>query len=109
MSLAGDSAIVRLQTEPPVTQAFAFTRLERYAGRRTRAPEGTLIGAVVGGGIGFLVATGVSTPRCGDATWCLDRQQTRLALTPGGLVIGMLVGLWMGKGQETDRWKAVVR
>jgi hypothetical protein len=108
LSLAGDSAVVRLQTEPPITQTFAFSRLERYAGKRTRAPEGTLIGAVVGGGIGFLLATGISTPRCGDAMLCLDRQQTRLQVTPVVMVIGMLVGHFRGKGHETERWKPVV-
>jgi hypothetical protein len=107
ISLAGDTAIVRLQTEPPITQTFAFTRLERYAGKRTRALEGTLIGAVVGAGIGYALATGISTTSPCDML-CLDRQPTRLRVTPIGMVVGMLIGHARGKRHEIERWKPVV-
>jgi len=107
LSLAGDSAVVRLEAQPPITQAFAFTRLERYAGRRTRAAEGTLIGAVVGAGLGYLLATSISTTKYCDM-FCLERHPTQQRVTPAGMVIGMLIGHARGKRHEIERWKPVV-
>lgn len=109
VSVAGDSAVLQLDTRPQTTSTFALTRLERWDGTRSRAREGMIKGALIGGAIGFLIATGISTEECRDAMLCLDRQQTRLQLTPAGALVGIAIGYARGSRKQTDRWVPLIR
>jgi len=109
VNIAGDSAVIRLQTEPPTTETFALARLERYNGNRTRARDGMLKGGAIGAGIGFALATAISDSHCGDAMFCLGRQQTRLRLTPVVAIVGMVIGHARGSRGTTDRWVPLIK
>jgi hypothetical protein len=108
-SIGRDSALVRLDLSPESTATFALARLERFDGTRTREREGVVKGAVVGGGIAFLLATAVSRSYCGDSMFCFERKATRVTLTPIGALIGMAIGRTRGARHTVDKWTPLIK
>jgi hypothetical protein len=109
VSISADSAVLQFSTVPPTTGTFALTRLERWNGTRSRAPEAAALGAAAGAGIGFLAAAVISSTHCGDAMFCLDQRGVRTRLIPVGFVVGALIGRGRGAKRTVDRWAPLIR
>ena len=107
LSLAGDSAVVGIESKEPATETIALRRLEVHAGRRTRAPEGATIGAALGFGLGWKVTDWLVPTPCRGCL--ITRNDVRSHVVPTFAVIGLLVGTWRGTKRTTDRWKRAVR
>ena len=108
VSIVGDSAVIRFDWQPPVGGTFPLTRLERWNGTRTKAREGTIKGAIIGGGIAFGIATAISSAHCGDAMFCIPRRGAQRTLTPPGLLLGMAIGRARGSNHIVDRWTPLI-
>lgn len=96
-SLAPHKSVVRssiLAPTPPGTQPLP-SPLQSQAGAPTNWLEGGMIGALLGGAIGYLGATVVANGICtgSDAGMCND-YNVRIGI--GGAVVGFLIGASIG-------------
>jgi hypothetical protein len=83
----------------------AVARLEVFRGTRTAELEGALVGALVGLGVGIVMANRVDD--CGPQAWICTDEMERYYWVTGGLNCGALAGLAVGALIKVNRWKLV--
>ena len=112
VSSTADSALVDLKgptsDSPPTRTMFPLTRLEISTGYRPRTTDGSIRGLLIGGAIGWGLATAISSPKCGDAMFCLPRGGTLRVVVPVTGMVGLLFGESWGSNRKREHWAPVV-
>jgi hypothetical protein len=122
VSSTGDSATVELTEAPkgPLSDRLITGRVgdrvvvplrevEVAWGERRQGVQGALIGAALGGVGGALIGQSIGDD-CTDHTFCIaPKSETVPALGVLGVVVGALVGGFIGEQRRTDRWISATR
>jgi hypothetical protein len=92
----------------------SLERLEISQGRRANTWRGALLGALSGAGAGLIVGFVAGEDECPEnglaglaAADCLTRAEAAVGGTVLGAVGGGLVGLLIGSGSKSERWRSV--